>query len=60
MSVNIELPSSPSLALLAPDKKKEAILTPMRQISEGIAASKQEIAVYRHAPGSPRRGSPPR
>ena len=50
MSVNIELPSSPSLALLAPDKKKEAILTPMRQISEGIAASKQEIAVYRHAP----------
>ena len=50
MSVNIELPSSPSLALLAPDKKKEAILTPMRQISEGIAASKQELAVYRHAP----------
>ena len=50
MSVNIELPSSPSLALLAPDKKKEAILTPMRQISEGITASKQEIAVYRHAP----------
>ena len=50
MSVNIELPSSSSLALLAPDKKKEAILTPMAQISQGIAASKQEIAVYRHAP----------
>ena len=50
MSVNIELPSSSSLALLAPDKKKEAILTPMGQISEGIAASRQELAVYRHAP----------
>lgn len=50
MSVNIELPSSPSLARLAPDKKKEAILTPMAQIRDGIAQSKQEIAVYRHAP----------
>ena len=50
LSVNIELPSSPSLALLAPDKKKEAILAPMGQISAGIAASKQEVAVYRHAP----------
>ena len=50
LSVNIELPSSPSLALLAPDKKKESILTPMRQISEGIAVSKKEVEVYRHAP----------
>ena len=50
LSVNIELPSSASLALLAPDKKKEAILTPMGQISEGIAASRQELAVSRHAP----------
>ena len=61
MSVNIELPSSPSLALLAPDKKKEAILAPMAQIRDGIAVSKQEIAVYRHAP--PVRsggGSPPK
>ena len=50
LSVNIELPSSPSLALLAPDKKKEAILTPMAQIRDGITASKEELAVYRHAP----------
>ena len=50
LSVNIELPSSPSLALLAPDKKKEAILTPMAQIRDGITQSKQELAVYRHAP----------
>ena len=50
MSVNIELPSSPSLALLAPDKKKEAILTPMGQIRDGISESKRELALCRHAP----------
>ena len=43
LSVNIELPSSPSLALLAPDKKKEAILAPMKQIRDGIAVSKEEL-----------------
>ena len=32
VSVNIEFPSSKSLNLLAPDKTKEAILTPMKQI----------------------------
>ena len=50
MSVNIELPSAPSLARLAPDKKKEAILAPMAQIRDGIAVSRQELKVYRHAP----------
>ena len=50
LSVNIELPSSPSLALLAPDKKKEAILAPMKQIRDGIAVSQEELKVYRHAP----------
>ena len=50
LSVNIELPSAQSLSLLAPAKKKEAILSPMRQIRDGIAVSKEEIQVYRHAP----------
>ncbi len=50
MSVNIELPSSSSLALLAPDKKKDAILAPMAQIRDGIQESKRELAVCRHAP----------
>lgn len=50
LSVNIELPSAPSLALLAPDKKKGDILAPMKQIRDGIAASKQELRLYRHAP----------
>jgi len=50
LSVNIELPSSPSLARLAPDKTKQAILAPMEQIRDGITASKQELQLYRHAP----------
>lgn len=50
LSVNIELPSQESLKLLAPQKTKENILTPMRSIRNGITMSKQEIAVYRHAP----------
>lgn len=50
LSVNIELPSAQSLALLAPDKKKQAILAPMKQIRDGITVSKQELKVYRHAP----------
>lgn len=50
LSVNIELPSSQSLALLAPDKSKEDIFTPMGQIRDGICQSEQELALYRHSP----------
>ena len=50
LSVNIELPSEQSLRLLAPDKRKASILSPMAQIRDGIQISKQEVAKYRHAP----------
>ncbi len=50
MSVNIELPSAGSLALLAPDKRKENILTPMGQIRDGISLASQERKLCRHAP----------
>ena len=50
LSVNIELPSEASLALLAPDKKKTNILAPMAQIRDGITASKAELAQFKHAP----------
>ena len=50
MSVNIELPSAGSLALLAPDKKKENILTPMGQIRDGISLASRERKLCRHAP----------
>lgn len=50
MSINIELPSERSLRLLAPDKGRESILTPMRQIQGGIVQAREERQQYRHAP----------
>lgn len=50
MSVNIELPSNESLKLLAPDKEKNNILLPMKQISKGIIQNKDERRNFRSAP----------
>lgn len=50
MSVNIELPSQRSLALLAPDKSKQDILRPMGKIRESIKENKLDIIHYRSAP----------
>ena len=50
LSVNIELPSQRSLALLAPEKDRAGILAPMAQIRDGIAQSKGELARFHHAP----------
>lgn len=47
MSVNMELPSSQSLQLLAPEKNKQNILAPMRQIKENIAEDKDTRAIMR-------------
>lgn len=49
-SVNIELPSNNSLKEFAPQKTKDSILTPMKQISSGIVQNKKELTVYRHTP----------
>lgn len=50
LSVNIELPSQEALQRLAPQKNKQTILTPMRQIKSGILQSRQEMALFRNAP----------
>ena len=50
MSVNIELPSSRSLKLLAPQKDAQAILTPMGFISREIQASQGGRRRFRKAP----------
>ncbi|WP_273484714.1 putative DNA modification/repair radical SAM protein [Desulforamulus ruminis] len=42
MSVNIELPSSEGLKLLAPQKKKEAIIKPMGLIGSQILETREE------------------
>lgn len=50
MSVNIELPSQKSLAMLAPDKSKTSILKPMGFITGKLAENKSELVKYRHTP----------
>lgn len=50
MSVNLELPTAEGLRTLAPNKHRKNILTPMRQIQNGIQANKEEVVVYRNAP----------
>lgn len=42
MSINIELPSEESLKLLAPDKDKKKILSPMKFISSNIKENKED------------------
>ena len=50
LSVNIELPSEAGLKTLAPDKTKQAILAPMRQIQTRNQQNKEDLVKYRHAP----------
>lgn len=49
MSVNLELPTAEGLQKLAPNKHRKNILTPMRQIQQGITQNKDELMVYKHA-----------
>lgn len=47
ISVNMELPSSESLELLCPNKTRDSIVAPMRQIREGIAEDRDTRALMR-------------
>ena len=47
ISVNMELPSSESLALLCPNKTRDSIVAPMRQIREGITEDRDARALMR-------------
>lgn len=50
MSVNIELPSEAGLKLLAPQKKKEAIITPMNFIHNQIIQKTEEKKLFKKSP----------
>lgn len=50
MSVNIELPSSKSLKLLAPEKSKDDIFKPMGDIKNNIITNKYERTKYKNSP----------
>ena len=45
MSVNLELPTGDGLRLLAPHKTRKTILTPMRQIQQGIVQERLRVGV---------------
>ena len=47
MSVNLELPSQRSLALLCPQKRKQQLLAPMRQIRDSMAEDVDTRALVR-------------
>ena len=47
MSINIELPSNDSLKLLAPEKEKQNILSPMKYISDNIQINKLDKSKYK-------------
>ncbi len=50
MSVNLEMATADGLRELAPNKHRNNILKPMRQIQNGIAENRNELALYRNAP----------
>lgn len=62
LSVNMELPSHESLRYLCPNKTREGILDPMRQIRESICEDKETRALMRKgrvymAERAPRKGT---
>ncbi len=50
LSVNVELPSEASLRQLAPNKRRETIFSPMKQICREAEENRKELVVYKNAP----------
>ena len=50
VSINLELPTRESLALLAPDKSREAVVGPMRQVNSLIIINREERRASRSVP----------
>ncbi len=50
LSVNVEMPTENSLKLLAPDKKREDIINPMKFLKNEIIKNKEERKVFKKAP----------
>ena len=50
LSVNVEMPTEKSLALLAPDKKREDMIKPMKFLRSAIEANKDEKKALKKAP----------
>ena len=50
LSINVEMPTKKSLALLAPDKKQEDMIKPMQFLKQEIIANKEEKKIFKKTP----------
>lgn len=50
LSINVEMPTKKSLALLAPDKKQEDMIKPMQFLKQEILANKEEKRIFKKVP----------
>jgi putative DNA modification/repair radical SAM protein len=50
LSINVEMPTEKSLALLAPDKKREDMIRPMKVLKQAIIENKDEKKLFKKAP----------
>lgn len=50
LSINVEMPTEKSLALLAPDKKRIDMITPMTILKNEIIANREEKKLFKSAP----------
>jgi putative DNA modification/repair radical SAM protein len=50
LSINVEMPTEKSLALLAPDKKREDMIKPMKFLNSAIIQHKEEKKLFKNAP----------
>ena len=50
LSVNVEMPTRESLALLAPEKNREDMLRPIKVLQNAITENKEAVKLYRKAP----------
>ncbi|MEO5501902.1 MAG: putative DNA modification/repair radical SAM protein [Ginsengibacter sp.] len=50
LSINIEMPTEKSLALLAPDKSRKDMLTPIKYLRNEIIKYKEEKKIFRSTP----------
>ena len=50
LSINVEMPTEKSLALLAPDKKRDDMIRPMKYLKQQIIANREEKKLFKKAP----------
>ncbi len=50
LSINVEMPTEQSLALLAPDKNRQAMLAPMKVVQNAIIENKESKKLFKSTP----------